>query len=70
MIESSIKAITSTITRYCERGSVRSLGKQVDLLSDGLHAVRNQSYSVTEEFIERALESLSKELRQLNEGEV
>lgn len=46
---------------------IRSLGKQVDLLSDGLHAVRNQSYSVTEEFIERSLESLSKELRQLND---
>ncbi|MCK0173898.1 hypothetical protein [Mycolicibacterium sp. F2034L] len=46
---------------------VRSLGKQVDLLSDGLHAVRNRSYSVTEEFIERALDSMSKELRQLNE---
>lgn len=46
---------------------MRSLGKQVDLLSDGLHAVRNQSYSVTEEFIERALDSMSKELHQLNE---
>ena len=46
---------------------IRSLGKQVDLLTDGLHAVRNQSYSVTEEFIERSLESMSKELRQLNE---
>lgn len=46
---------------------IRSLSKQVDLLSDGLHAVRNQSYSVTEEFIERSLESLSKELRQLND---
>lgn len=47
---------------------VRSLRKQVDLLEDGLHAARNQSYSVTEEFIERALESLSRELRQLNNG--
>lgn len=46
---------------------VRSLSKQVDLLSDGLHAVRNERYSVTEEFIERALDSISKELRQLND---
>ena len=46
---------------------MRTLGKQVDLLSDGLHAVRHQSYSVTEEYIERALDSLSKELHQLND---
>lgn len=46
---------------------VRSLGKQIDLLSDGLHAVRNQSYSVTEEYVERALDALSKELHDLKE---
>lgn len=45
---------------------MRSLRKNIDLLADGLHAVRNQSYSVTEEFVERALESMSKELRQLD----
>lgn len=45
---------------------VRLLGRQIDLLSDGLHAVRNQSYSVTEEFIERALDSMSRELRELD----
>ena len=47
----------------------RTLSKQTDLLSDGLHALRNNSLGVTEEFLERAILSLDKEIEQLKPRE-
>lgn len=44
---------------------VRVLDKQVELLSDGLHALREGAAEVTEEFVERTIASLSRELAQL-----
>ncbi|CAN5521689.1 hypothetical protein BH20ACT23_BH20ACT23_31210 [soil metagenome] len=44
---------------------VRMLDRQTELLADGLHALRNGSVGVTEEFLERAVDALSKERDQL-----
>lgn len=44
---------------------VRLLDKQVELLSDGLHALREGSTEVTEEFTDRTIAALNRELVQL-----
>lgn len=44
---------------------VRMLDKQVELLSDGLHALRDGATEVTEEFTDRAIAALNRELAQL-----
>ncbi|WAY18571.1 hypothetical protein OF855_25420 [Mycolicibacterium fortuitum] len=45
----------------------RTLDRQIDLLSDGLHALRNGSVSITDEYIERSVGTLKKELEQLRD---
>ena len=35
----------------------RTLNTQCDLLQDALHALRNQRYNVTDEFIERSIDA-------------
>ena len=47
---------------------IRVLGKQIDLLEDGLHALRHGSSSITDEYIERSVHTLKKELGQLKQG--
>ena len=47
----------------------RVLGKQIDLLTDGLHALRHGSSSITEEYIERSIDTLTKEIGQMGDGE-
>lgn len=50
---------------------LRSLTKQVALLSDGLHAIRSGSSGVAEEFVDRALTDINGEvmfLKNFNEG--
>ncbi len=47
---------------------LRQLSKQVDLLSDGLHAVRNERYAVAEEFVDRALSAITREVSNLREA--
>jgi hypothetical protein len=47
----------------------RMLDRQIDLLADGLHALRNGSTSVTEEYLERAIEAFGKERDQLRAEE-
>lgn len=44
---------------------VRVLDKQVELLSDGLHAFREGASEVTEEFTDRTIAALNRELAQL-----
>jgi hypothetical protein len=44
---------------------VRLLDRQTELLADGLHALRDGSTDVTEEFVERTLAALTRELEQL-----
>lgn len=44
---------------------VRVLDKQIDLLSDGLHALRNGATDVADEFTDRTIAALSRELAQL-----
>jgi hypothetical protein len=46
---------------------VRQLGSQVDLLSDGLHALRNGRMAVAEEFVDRALTAIQTEVGKLKE---
>jgi hypothetical protein len=46
---------------------LRMLDRQMDLLSDGLHALRNGSTAVTEEYLERSLDAFSKELHTLRD---
>lgn len=41
---------------------VRVLGGQADMLADALHALRNDAAEVTDEFIERVLDAVRKEL--------
>ncbi|MFI8772652.1 hypothetical protein ACIGKQ_10880 [Gordonia sp. NPDC062954] len=51
---------------------LRRLSSQVELLTDGLHAVRNNRIPVAEEFVERALDAIKSEvntLKDLGEGE-
>ena len=44
---------------------VRMLDRHVNLLTDGLHALRHDSPGITEEYLERAIDALSKEGDQL-----
>lgn len=46
---------------------IRQLGAQVDLLSDGLHAIRNDRMAVAEEFVDRALTAIQTEVGKLKE---
>ncbi len=49
---------------------IRNLSAQVDLLADGLHAIRNGKADIAEEFLDRALISLQKQREQLrNRGD-
>jgi hypothetical protein len=45
----------------------RVLVKQIDLLTDGLHALRHGSSSITDEYIERSVNTLNEELVQLRD---
>jgi hypothetical protein len=46
---------------------IRRLSSQVELLSDGLHALRNGSTNVAEEFLDRSLTAIEGELNRLKE---
>jgi hypothetical protein len=46
---------------------IRQLSGQVNLLHDGLHALRNGSIAVADEFIDRALSKIDGELKRLKE---
>lgn len=46
---------------------LRQLSKQADLLTDGLHALRNGSPGVAEEFVDRALTAISREVSNLKD---
>jgi hypothetical protein len=46
---------------------MRVLVKQIDLLTDGLHALRHGSSSITDEYIERSVITLNEELVQLRD---
>lgn len=46
---------------------IRRLSSQVEMLSDGLHALRNGSTPVAEEFIDRALTAIQQEVKTLKE---
>jgi len=46
---------------------IRRLSSQVDLLSDGLHALRNGSTGVAEEFLDRSLTAIAGEVTRLKE---
>lgn len=51
---------------------LRRLSTQVDLLVDGLHALRNDRMTVADEFIERAIDAIKDEvmaLKDINQGE-
>lgn len=44
---------------------IRRLGGEIDLLTDGLHALRNGAPNVAEEFLDRSLLALTREVEQL-----
>jgi hypothetical protein len=46
---------------------IRQLSGQVNLLHDGLHALRNGSIAVADEFIDRALSKIDAEIKRLKE---
>jgi len=46
---------------------IRQLSGQVNLLSDGLHALRNGSIAVADEFVDRALAKIDAEVKRLKE---
>lgn len=46
----------------------RTVRQQVDLLTDGLHAIRAGRYAVAEEYMERARDSLAERLGDQNPG--
>ncbi|MCW3767780.1 MULTISPECIES: hypothetical protein [Paenarthrobacter] len=46
---------------------IRRLTNQVELLNDGLHALRNGSTDVAEEFVDRALNAIGGEVKRLKE---
>lgn len=46
---------------------IRQLASQVDLLSDGLHAIRNGQTAVAEEFVDRAMRKIDGEVKRLRE---
>lgn len=47
---------------------IRRLGGEIDLLTDGLHALRNGSTGVAEEFLDRSLLALTREVEQLKDA--
>ena len=47
---------------------VRGLAQQTSLLEDGLHALRNKRAAVTEEYVERVIESLREDLQHLRDA--
>jgi hypothetical protein len=47
---------------------VRGLVQQTSLLEDGLHALRNKRSAVTEEYLERVIDSLREDLQRLRDG--
>jgi hypothetical protein len=47
---------------------VRGLIQQTSLLEDGLHALRNGRHAVTEEYVERVIDSLREDLQRLRDG--
>lgn len=46
---------------------IRRLSGEVDLLTDGLHALRNDAPSVAEEFLDRSLLALTREIERLKD---
>jgi hypothetical protein len=47
---------------------IRRLNGEIDLLTDGLHALRNGAPSVAEEFLDRSLLALTREVEQLKDA--
>lgn len=47
---------------------IRRLGGEIDLLTDGLHALRNGAPGVAEEFLDRSLLALTREVEQLRDA--
>lgn len=47
---------------------IRRLGGEIDLLTDGLHALRNGAPHVAEEFLDRSLLALTREVEQLRDA--
>ncbi|MEU1186545.1 hypothetical protein [Streptomyces sp. NPDC005859] len=47
---------------------IRRLGGEIDLLTDGLHALRNGAPDVAEEFLDRSLLALTREVKQLKDA--
>ncbi|MEV7810301.1 hypothetical protein AB0P05_06130 [Streptomyces flaveolus] len=47
---------------------IRRLGGEIDLLTDGLHALRNGAPNVAEEFLDRSLLVLTREVEQLKDA--
>jgi hypothetical protein len=47
---------------------VRGLVQQTSLLEDGLHALRNNRLAVTDEYVERVIDSLRHDLQRLRDG--
>lgn len=47
---------------------IRRLGGEIDLLTDGLHALRNGAPNVAEEFLDRSLLALTREIEQLKDA--
>lgn len=47
--------------------AIRAIADQVDLLTDGLHALRHGSPAVADEFMDRALDALTRELAWLRD---
>ncbi|MFF6901138.1 hypothetical protein [Streptomyces hydrogenans] len=47
---------------------IRRLGGEIDLLTDGLHALRNGAPNVAEEFLDRSLLALTREVEQLKDA--
>ena len=47
---------------------IRRLGGEIDLLTDGLHALRNGAPTVAEEFVDRSLLALTREVEQLKDA--
>lgn len=46
---------------------LRSLDKQSELLRSALHALRNERYSVADEYMERSMEAIDSERERLRE---
>lgn len=47
---------------------IRRLGDEISLLTDGLHALRNGAPNVAEEFLDRSLLALTREVQQLKDA--